>query len=312
MSDLPLDAQKIGKGRCPFFSEQQRLWLEHQFAFGVDVAVAEQPYDYCQVPQKTHSEPVAEATTEPSAIAKPKPKAVPKAAPKPPPTTALSRTRIEAEAIAAQADNLEELKEAVRQFDGCPLKATASNLVFGAGAHQPAVMIIGEGPGSEEDRQGEPFVGASGRLMLRALEVIGIRRTDNLYISNVVYWRPPADRTPNDTEVATCLPFLCRQISLVQPKLIVLVGARAAQSLLGTSSGITRIRGSWSSLAPGLIPEDIPALPMFHPAYLFRNHGQKRLFWHDILALRTRIDALGLDVPWPESGLQGFHEGWKP
>ena len=147
--------------------------------------------------------------------------------------------------------------------------------------------------------------------MLRALEIIGLRCADNLYISNVVYWRPPADRTPNDTEIATCLPFLCRQITLLQPKLIVLAGARAAQSLLGTTSGITRIRGSWSEPAPNLDLENIPALPVFHPAYLFRNHAQKRLFWHDILSLRNQIDTMGLEVPWPRSGLEGFSEGWK-
>lgn len=302
-------------------SEQYRLWLEEQQAFGVDVAVAEQPHDYCPIPT-LHSESASAPEPEPEPVAEQPKKLPPRQSPQsatpgrlatrpPPPASALSQTRIAAQALAAQASTLEELRSIVADFDGCTLKATASSLVFGSGVQNPAVMIIGEGPGSEEDRQGIPFVGASGRLMLRTLEVIGLRRADNLYISNVVYWRPPADRTPNDTEVAACLPFLCRQISLVQPKLIVLVGARAAQSLLGTNSGITRVRGGWTSLTPNLISEDIPVLPMFHPAYLFRNHAQKRLFWHDILSLRSRIDDLNLEVPWPEKGLAGFQEDWK-
>ena len=314
-------------------SPQDRAWLELQYAFGVDAAVAECPHDYLTTivqppatlepqrtsPQETQaSEPTAlPPASTPSMTAKKaqRPQNAPVAPDRSPPkrhAVPLGRARAEAVERAAAAQTLTELEESVATFEGCALKATASQLVFGAGVVNPAVMIIGEGPGSDEDRRGKPFVGASGRLMLRALEIIGLRRTENLYITNAVYWRPPADRTPNDTEVATCLQFLCRQISLVQPKLILLVGARAAQSMLGTTSGITRIRGSWSSLAPGLIETDIPVLAMFHPAYLFRNHAQKRLFWYDILSLRAQIDALALNVPWPESGLQGFAEDWKP
>ena len=300
-------------------TDQERVWLEHQYAFGIDTAVAELPHDYCGVTEGAsgagkearEAEPKSVQKTTKSLPAPPHTQSPTASPPKPRPAPALGQTHREATTIAAGAQNLEELRASVADFDGCSLKATASNLVFGAGVTQPTVMIIGEGPGSEEDRQGAPFVGASGRLMLRALEIIGLRRSDNLYISNVVYWRPPADRTPNDTEIAACLPFLCRQISLLQPKLIVLVGARASQSLLGVTSGITRLRGGWAKLAPNVLSEDIPVLPMFHPAYLFRNHAQKRLFWHDILALRLRIDEMGLDVPWPESGLAGFSEGWR-
>ena len=229
-----------------------------------------------------------------------------------PPTLALSLSQQRAQALAAQAENLTQLRQYIEDYDGCSLKATASQVVFGTGVENPLVMIIGEGPGSEEDRIGVPFVGPSGRLIQRCLGMIGVDCATNLYITNSVYWRPPANRTPTDAEVAACMPFVARQIALLQPKILLLVGARAAQSFLGLSSGITRLRGGWYSLAEGLAVQDIPTLAMFHPAYLFRNHAQKRLFWQDILALREKIDAMSLPVPWPEQPLSRFREDWHP
>lgn len=308
---------------------RQRQCLEMQVAFGVDAVVAARPATFLSAKpvenqprdarRDGHRDKVTQAlpkfsgekiahrqSSRPSASASISTPASSKHTSVP-----LSRACKEAEELATQANSLEELREKIAQFDGCPLKATAGKLVFGTGVENPVVMLVGEGPGAEEDRRGVPFVGASGRLMQRSLEIIGLNCQTNLYISNTVYWRPPADRTPHDTEIATCLPFLRRQIALVKPRILVLVGARAAQTFLGTSSGITRIRGSWAEPVPGMLSENLPALPIFHPAYLFRNHAQKRVFWHDILRIRQKIDELSLSVPWPDDALQGFSSGWR-
>jgi DNA polymerase len=163
--------------------------------------------------------------------------------------------------------------------------------VFADGNPAAPVMIIGEAPGADEDRIGRPFVGRAGQLLDRMLSSIGYDRTGVL-ITNVIYWRPPGNRTPTAAEIASCLPFVLRHIALVGPKVLVLCGGTAAGALLPQSQGITRLRGRWFDLTiPGL-DRPVPTLPMFHPSFLLRAPERKREAWRDLLSLRTRLDEL--------------------
>lgn len=190
---------------------------------------------------------------------------------------------------AAACQGLAELQAALAAFDGCPLKDTAINLCFADGNPEAQIMLVGEAPGAEEDRQGKPFVGPSGQLLDKMLATIGLDRT-SVYITNVIYWRPPGNRTPTPAEIAACQPFLERQIELLQPKLIVFVGGIAARALLGVKEGVTKLRGRRFTYTTGE-GTDIPALVMFHPAYLLRQAMQKRLAWRDLLTIRDQLDT---------------------
>ena len=191
--------------------------------------------------------------------------------------------------LAAGAGSLAELEAAIKAFEGCPLRVTATNTVFADGNPNGAVMVIGEAPGSEEDRQGLPFVGPAGQLLDRMLAAIGLSRAEDAYITNILPWRPPGNRTPNPGEIAMCLPFMERHIALVQPKLIVLAGGTAAKALLGTAQGIMRLRGQWREVSVPGWPAPIPAMPVFHPAFLLRQPAHKRAAWKDLLAVRKRL-----------------------
>lgn len=189
---------------------------------------------------------------------------------------------------AAAAPDLASLRAALEAYDGITLRRTATNLVFADGNPAARVMLVGEAPGADEDRLGLPFVGASGQLLDRMMASIGLDRT-SFYITNVCFWRPPGNRKPTDAENAAQKPFVERHIELVAPKVLVLVGAAAAQGLLQTTEGITRLRGRWFEYqSPGL-PAPIPALPIFHPAYLLRQPAQKRETWRDLLKLKSRL-----------------------
>jgi DNA polymerase len=193
--------------------------------------------------------------------------------------------------LAAEAETVEALAALIAGFDGCALKRTATNTVFADGNPAAPVMIIGEGPGADEDRIGRPFVGRAGQLLDRMLAAIGLDRS-SVVITNVVYWRPPGNRTPTAAEIACCLPFVLRHIALVQPKLLVLCGGTAASALLPQGQGITRLRGRWFDLAiPGL-DQPVPTLPMFHPSFLLRTPERKREAWRDLLSLRARLDEV--------------------
>ncbi|MBB4266840.1 uracil-DNA glycosylase [Roseospira visakhapatnamensis] len=194
-----------------------------------------------------------------------------------------------AAALASRAASLDDLRAALEAFDGCPLKITATNTVFGDGAPDAALMVVGEAPGAEEDRQGRPFCGVSGRLLDDMLASIGFDRT-TAYITNVVPWRPPGNRKPTPAEVSVCLPFIERHVALVAPQVLLLVGGLAASSLLGTTQGITRLRGRWETRQVG--QHAIAAMPTFHPAYLLRNPEAKRLSWRDLLAVQERLTGL--------------------
>lgn len=191
---------------------------------------------------------------------------------------------------ADAATSVAELKAMVEAFDGCGLKQFASKTVFADGNPAARVMFVGEAPGADEDRQGLPFVGVSGQLLDRMLASIGLTRAENAYISNVVFWRPPGNRAPTDEEIALCLPFVRRHIELVNPAVLVLVGGLSCKTLLNTTMGITRVRGRWQDYqSPGLAAP-IPAMPLFHPAYLLRSPQQKRATWRDLLTIRERLD----------------------
>jgi uracil-DNA glycosylase family 4 len=186
------------------------------------------------------------------------------------------------------AASLAELKVLVEQFDGCTLKRTAKNLCFSRGNDAAPLMLIGEAPGRDEDIAGRPFVGRAGQLLDRMLASIGLDES-GVYITNVVYWRPPGNRTPTPEEVEACAPFLARQIELVAPKVLVLLGGAAAKSVLGTSEGIMRLRGKW--LNYGARSGTISTLATLHPAYLLRNPSAKRLAWRDLLMIKAALSA---------------------
>lgn len=204
-----------------------------------------------------------------------------------PPASALPGT---AAHLAAGCADLQALRRAMEGFEGLPLKQAAASTVFGDGNPEAAVMCIGEAPGQEEDRRGLPFVGPSGRLLDRMLASIGLDRT-TAYITNVVPWRPPANRKPTPDEVAVCMPFLTRHIELVDPQVLILLGGAAAAAVLAKADGINRLRGRWFEFnSPGL-PRPVPVLATFHPAYLLRTPEAKRDAWRDLLMIKRRMDA---------------------
>ena len=237
----------------------------------------------------------AAAARPPAAPQRPPPDVRQPAAPAGPrattaPAALLSRdeTTRSARTTAAGARTLDELRGALAAFDGCALKHTAANLVFGDGRAGAAAMFIGEAPGAEEDRQGLPFVGPAGKLLDRMLVAIGLARSD-VYITNILPWRPPGNRSPTDAEIAACLPFIERHIELVAPRLLVLVGGTAAKTLLGTRDGIMKLRGRWFTYESVHMAAPIPARAIFHPAYLLRSPAQKREAWIDLIAIRRRL-----------------------
>jgi uracil-DNA glycosylase family 4 len=207
------------------------------------------------------------------------------------PATALFAETIAATRDAAAAQSLGDLREILSRYEGCGLKATATRLVFGDGSPSADIMFIGEAPGADEDREGVPFVGRAGQLLDKMLASIGLDRT-TVYIANVVPWRPPGNRTPTPLETAACLPFTRRQIELVDPKILVCLGAASAQTLLGGKEGIIRMRGRWFAYPAG--NTEIRALAMLHPAYLLRQPAQKKLAWQDLRILAKEINRLQL------------------
>jgi len=184
--------------------------------------------------------------------------------------------------LARTAPTLEALRDLLEKFDGCALKSTATRLVFADGNPKARVMFVGEAPGRDEDIAGLPFVGRSGQLLDRMIAAIGFDRS-KAYIANVIPWRPPGNRTPTPQETLVCLPFIQRQIELVDPDVLVTLGNPSTQSLLGTREGIMRTRGKWFDYDTGT--RTIRALPTFHPAYLLRSPSYKRMSWQDLRAI---------------------------
>jgi uracil-DNA glycosylase family 4 len=196
---------------------------------------------------------------------------------------------MEAAALAAAAQDLPSLRAAMEGFAGSPLRDTATQLVFADGVPGSRVMFVGEAPGADEDRLGRPFVGVSGQLLDRMLASIGLNRSENFYISNILPWRPPGNRTPTDAEMQLFLPFIRRHIALARPEFLVLLGGTAAKALVGGKEGITRMRGKWHDVRISN-EQVIPALATLHPAYLLRTPAAKKDAWHDCLMLHRRMN----------------------
>jgi DNA polymerase len=246
-----------------------RALLDWQVELGADEAIADAPINRYDL-----AEPVRPMA--PAAAARAAPVEAPKVD-----AVALAR------AAAAGAATLDDLAAAQSAFDQCELKKGARNFVFCDGWPKARVMIVGEAPGREEDLEGRPFVGRAGQLLDKMFDAIGLSRSSEdaataLYITNVLPWRPPGNRTPDPAEIAMMLPFLERHIALADPEILVLMGNTPCQALLGRA-GITRIRGEWAE-ALGR-----PTLPMFHPAYLLRQPAAKREAWADLLSLKARL-----------------------
>jgi len=249
-----------------------RWWLQA----GVEFAVDETPHDRF-APEETpppHPERAKDAPA--SARSAPKADALP------------AESGAEAASqLAAAALDLETLRLNMDRFEGCALRRTATQLVFADGVAGSRVMFVGEAPGADEDRIGRPFVGRAGQLLDRMLAAIGLERSQ-VYIANVIPWRPPGNRTPTPQETLACLPFIRRQIELAAPEILVCMGGSSAQTLLGIKEGITRARGKWFPyrLDDG---REMRALAMFHPAYLLRQPAQKRAAWADMRALLNAL-----------------------
>ena len=235
-------------------------WYE---AMGVDETIGEAPVDYFAVP-------------------------APELPPARPVTPARPAQARPSSARPGEVATLGELKALVAAFEGCALKRTAKSLCFARGSPEARLMLIGEAPGRDEDLQGKPFVGRAGQLLDLMLAAIGLSESE-VYITNTVYWRPPGNRTPTPEEVEACAPFLARQIELLAPKILVLLGGAAAKNILGVTEGIMRLRGKWLNYpcAAGAIT----TLATLHPAYLLRNPEAKRYAWRDLLMVKEALQA---------------------
>jgi DNA polymerase len=202
------------------------------------------------------------------------------------PTAAPDAAVMAARAAAREAATLDELGATLAAFDGCGLKATAKNLCFYRGVPKARLMLIGEAPGRDEDLEGKPFVGRAGQLLDKMLGAVLMSEAD-VHITNIVYWRPPGNRTPTPQEAQVCRPFLERQVELVSPELIVLLGGAAAKHVLDVAEGIMRIRGKLREVEIG--SHKVRAMATLHPAYLLRTPAAKRLAWRDLLAVKAAL-----------------------
>jgi uracil-DNA glycosylase len=261
-------------------------WYE---AMGVDEAIGDEPVDrFAAGPEMAAKDrpPLDRPALDRPAVGRsaregPAPTLRPRPASPAPPAAAASPESLEA------ANTLSELEALVAQFEGCALKRTAKSLCFSRGNAEARVMLIGEAPGRDEDLQGKPFVGRAGKLLDRMLATIGLSE-ETVYITNTIYLRPPGSRTPTPQEIGACAPFLARQIELVQPDMLVLLGGAAAKHILGVTEGIMRLRGKWKIYKSG--DRDIPTLATLHPAYLLRNPEAKRYVWRDLMAIKARLE----------------------
>ncbi len=239
---------------------------------GVDAAYAETPIDRLKSPPPR---PVAPKPATPARAESPRSDTV--------------SVTVDAKKAAENAVDLAALEAAIAAFDGCPLKTQgASRAVFARGRPDAPVMIIGEAPGADEDRQGQPFVGRAGKLLDRMLTAAGL--LDQVFITNTVFWRPPGNRTPTPAEQAACRPFVERAIALVQPKVLVLAGGASAKAMLNTNEGILSLHGRWRDWTSEDGAITLPALPTLHPAFLLRQPLAKKKAWADLLTLTAKLD----------------------
>ena len=263
----------------PIATDADPRAIESLLAFwseaGMEVCVQDEPVD--------RMTPVA-APVRPAA-----PTPIRQLAPAPDDNPEIGEALEQAKALAAAAGDLGALAEAIAAFEGCPLKHQgARQAVVSRGDRQAPVMVIGEGPGAEEDQQGAPFVGRAGKLLDLMLGAAGLH--DRVFITNTVFWRPPGNRTPTLAEQLACQPFLERAIALVQPRLLLLAGGASAKSLLKRDEGILSLRGRWFDWTSEDGAQQIPAMPTLHPAFLLRQPGAKKRAWGDLLTLTERLD----------------------
>ena len=270
----------------PDHNKAARELLAFYAEAGVDAAIGEAANDRLSEPEPParRRAPRNIGGTSPARTADPRlsaPPARPAAPPPPTPDAAVMAAR----EAARGAASLDELRAILDRFEGCSLKGGASRLVFADGTPGSRLMFVGEAPGAEEDKQGLPFVGRSGQLLDRMLKAIGLER-NQVYIANIVPWRPPGNRTPTPVETQICLPFIQRQIELSNPDVLVTIGQPSTGALLGVQ-GIMKNRGRWFPFNTGT--REIRAMPMLHPAYLLRSPIGKRLAWRDMLAIKKAL-----------------------
>ncbi len=198
--------------------------------------------------------------------------------------------------VVDNISSISDLREALLNFDGCPLKFGANHTVFGDGNPGSKIMLIGEAPGATEDAEGIPFCGESGKLLDNMLASINLYRDKNFYITNTVFWRPPANRAPTQEEIDICKPFVEKHIALIKPKLLILVGSTAVSSLLGNHLQISKIRQEYYQYSNQYLPEPITTTAIFHPAYLLRQPMQKKTSWYDLLKIKDYASEIGISI----------------
>jgi DNA polymerase len=275
-----------------FGTKEARELIAFYLDAGADALLGEDPVDRmademsAPPPAGLAAAPRSQSVSPPPRVRRPDPPASAEARPQTSAPATPEAAAMAAREAAKGAQTLEELRGLLERFDGCALRATATQLVFSDGNPQGRVMFVGEAPGYEEDVSGKPFVGRSGKLLDLMMAAIGLDRTSG-YIANVVPWRPPGNRTPTPQETAICLPFIRRQIELADPDVLVCLGGPAMQTLLSIKDGITRSRGRWFPYDTGT--REIKALATFHPAFLLRSPLQKRFAWRDFLALKKAL-----------------------
>src|SRR5947209_7377962 len=264
-----------------------RALLDFYADAGVDALVGEAPADRLGTPP-ADTAPVDDLAPAPQRLPLVRPQLSRSEAPlaTPPVAPAPDIAVMAAREAARNAASLDELRAMLEKFEGCALRTTAKQLVFADGNPQARVMFVGEAPGREEDLEGLPFVGRSGKLLDQMIAAIGLDRT-NAYIANIIPWRPPGNRTPTPQESQICLPFILRQIELANPAVLVCLGNPSTQTLLGVKDGIKRTRGRWFNFHTGT--REIRAIATFHPAYLLRSPLEKRFAWRDLLAIKKAL-----------------------
>jgi DNA polymerase len=246
---------------------------------GVDAMLLDAPIDRIAAGKIAPPQPPQVRAAAPAAAARPAAKG-----------PDISAAVAQAQELAAQADTLEALVAAISGFDGCPLKfeGAASQAVVWRGVADAQLMVIGEGPGQEEDQRGQPFVGRAGRLLDKMLTAAGV--AERAFITNTVFWRPPGNRTPTPAEQAICAPFVERAIALVKPSMLLLVGGASAKAVLKKDEGILSLRGRWHEWRSADGALELPAMPTLHPAFLLRQPAAKKRAWADLLTLSERLD----------------------
>lgn len=282
---LQRDPSYIETAMTPERAPTARELLAFYLEAGVDCALSDEPVNRLAEDDVVAEQPASRPALFRTANAAP-PQAL--AEPTPPPDAAIASAR----EIAPTAASLEELRTLLERFDGCALKSTATRLVFADGNPKARIMFVGEAPGRDEDLEGLPFVGRSGRLLDLMMAAIGLDRT-SAYIANVIPWRPPGNRDPSPQETQICLPFIRRQIELVDPDVLVCLGKPSSQAVLDVKDGIMKTRGKWIDYNTGT--RKIRAMATFHPAYLLRQPIYKRLTWQDLRSVKKALTTTSTD-----------------